>query len=78
MTKIKRRVHWRVSSVYDQRSILDFDEILFSHLKNNIEKVMLTYANLRTKVGFIKSLKENFVIKARPIPSLLVIIYQIS
>ena len=69
--RLKRRGHWRVNSVYHQRSILGFDEIAFSHLKNNIEKVMLTYGNQLNKVGVIKSLKENFVIKASPIPSLL-------
>ena len=31
---------------------------------NNFEKVMLTYANQSSKLGVIKYLKENFVIKA--------------
>ena len=48
-----RRLKRRKSSLENQefiiRSISSFDEISFSDLKNNIEKVMLTYANQLTK-----------------------------
>ena len=47
--RLKRRKSSLENQEFIIRSISSFDEISFSDLKNNIEKVMLTYANQLTK-----------------------------
>ena len=47
--RLKRRKNSLENQEFIIRSISSFDEISFSDLKNNIEKVMLTYANQLTK-----------------------------